>query len=102
MIVTKITANARYKVKHTLNLHDLEVKPLKSEVLQHVFQVSVKEQGISLQFSAKNDRERDRWVDAIEDAVSKNDRRRSTLHLDGVEDVPIIKDPRIKSMFLLM
>ena len=44
------------------------------------------------------DSDRARWLGALEEAISRNERRRSTLQLEAeLPEVPMIKDPHIKS-----
>lgn len=46
----------------------------------------------------RSDSDRTRWLAALEDAISRNERRRSTLQLDPeYPEVPVIRDPHIKS-----
>lgn len=42
--------------------------------------------------------DRGRWLGVLEEAISRNENRRSTLQLDGEQtEVPVVRDPHIKS-----
>jgi hypothetical protein len=96
LVLTKMSSGGRYKVKHVLKLHDMHVRPLQSAVFKHAFQVTASDQGKVFQFSAKSDPDRDRWVDVLKETISRNDKKRDTLQLDG--ELTIVKDPHIKSV----
>ena len=34
----------------------------------------------------------------LEETIGRNDKKRDTLHLDGEVDLPVVKDPHIKSV----
>ena len=46
--------------------------------------------------SFRSDPDRDRWVDVLKETISRNDKKRDTLQLDG--ELTIVKDPHIKSV----